>query len=139
MLDVGMSELIVIFIVALLVFGPRRLPELSKALGKGLAEIKKSLNDAKKQVETEFRAIEKQEKGKVGEDFADFKKTLQDVKRQVENGYKGFMATPIDQEFLTATDKRPDQKKEEMEEVEEERKEEETEKKEKNKEEDKKA
>ncbi|MEW6675681.1 MAG: Sec-independent protein translocase protein TatB [Nitrospirota bacterium] len=55
MFDIGMQELIVIFIVILLVFGPKRLPELGRALGKGLAELKRALQDVKEQVETEFK------------------------------------------------------------------------------------
>jgi Tat protein translocase TatB subunit len=55
MFDIGFQELLVIFIVALLVFGPKRLPELGKSLGKGLAELKKAFQDVKDQVETEFK------------------------------------------------------------------------------------
>jgi Tat protein translocase TatB subunit len=58
MFDIGFQELIVIFIVALLVFGPKRLPELGKSLGKGLAELKKAFQDVKDQVETEFKDTE---------------------------------------------------------------------------------
>ena len=38
--SIGMPELILIFVVALLVFGPKKLPELGKSLGRGLAEFK---------------------------------------------------------------------------------------------------
>lgn len=55
MFDIGMQELVVIFIVVFLVFGPKRLPELSRALGKGLAKLKRALQDVKEQVETEFK------------------------------------------------------------------------------------
>ncbi len=58
MFDIGMQELIIIFIVALLVFGPKRLPELGKTLGKGIAELKKAMSGVKEQVETEIRAAE---------------------------------------------------------------------------------
>lgn len=54
MFDIGLQELIVIFLVALLVFGPKRLPELAKSLGKGLGDLKRAFHDVKDQVETEF-------------------------------------------------------------------------------------
>ena len=41
----GFQELIVIFVIALLVFGPKKLPELGKSLGKGIREFKRSLTD----------------------------------------------------------------------------------------------
>ncbi len=57
MFDIGIQELIVVFIVALLVFGPKRLPELGRTLGKFLSEIRKGINDARYQMESEFKEI----------------------------------------------------------------------------------
>ncbi|GAB4412078.1 MAG: hypothetical protein OHK0032_08100 [Thermodesulfovibrionales bacterium] len=54
MFDLGIQELIVIFIVALIVFGPKRLPELGRTLGKGLSELKKAVQGVKEQMDTEF-------------------------------------------------------------------------------------
>ena len=58
MFGIGMPELIVIFIVALLVFGPKKLPDLGKALGRGLAEFKRASDDLKEGLSTDFRLDE---------------------------------------------------------------------------------
>jgi sec-independent protein translocase protein TatA len=52
--SIGMPELILIFVVALLVFGPKKLPELGRSLGKGLAEFKRASDDLKKTIEDEI-------------------------------------------------------------------------------------
>jgi Tat protein translocase TatB subunit len=57
--DIGLPELVVIFVVALLVFGPKRLPELAKALGKGMGELKRAFQDVKEQVDTEIEEANK--------------------------------------------------------------------------------
>ncbi|MFO0753706.1 MAG: twin-arginine translocase TatA/TatE family subunit [Thermodesulfovibrionales bacterium] len=57
MFDLGIQELIVIFIVALLVFGPKRLPELGRTLGKGIAELKRAMQGVKEQMDVEMKEI----------------------------------------------------------------------------------
>ena len=52
--SIGMPELVLIFVVALLVFGPKKLPEIGKSLGKGLAEFKRASDELKKTIETEI-------------------------------------------------------------------------------------
>ncbi len=53
--NIGLPELLVIFVVALIVFGPRRLPELGKQLGKGLSEFKRASNELRNTLEEEIR------------------------------------------------------------------------------------
>ena len=58
--SIGVPELIIIFVVALIVFGPRKLPELGKSLGKGLAEFRKASNELRSTFEEGLRDIEEQ-------------------------------------------------------------------------------
>jgi sec-independent protein translocase protein TatA len=48
--NIGMSELLVIMIVVLLLFGPKRLPELARGLGRSIQEFKKAAEDVKKEL-----------------------------------------------------------------------------------------
>jgi TatA/E family protein of Tat protein translocase len=52
----GMGEMLIVFIIALIIFGPRKLPELGKALGKSISEFKKASNDLRSTIEEEIRA-----------------------------------------------------------------------------------
>ena len=58
--QLGFQELLLIFAVALLVFGPKKLPELGKSLGKGLKEFKRATNDIKSSWEEQVRDVEKE-------------------------------------------------------------------------------
>lgn len=60
MFDLGLQELIVIFLIALLVVGPKKLPELARTLGKWITEIRRGFYQAKTQIETEFDQVEQE-------------------------------------------------------------------------------
>jgi sec-independent protein translocase protein TatA len=55
-----MPELIIILVIALMVFGPRKLPELGRAVGQTMNEFKKGLNNIRDTVEEETRKEEQQ-------------------------------------------------------------------------------
>ena len=59
--SIGMQELIIIFVVALIFFGPRRLPELGKSLGKSIAEFKRASNELRNTLEDEIRVDEQRQ------------------------------------------------------------------------------
>jgi TatA/E family protein of Tat protein translocase len=56
--SVGVPELIIIFVLALIIFGPRKLPELGRSLGKSLAEFKRASNELRNTLDEEIRVEE---------------------------------------------------------------------------------
>jgi len=58
--SIGMPELIIIFVIALIIFGPKKLPELGRSLGKSIAEFKRTSNDLRNTLEEEIRFEEQQ-------------------------------------------------------------------------------
>jgi sec-independent protein translocase protein TatA len=59
MFGLGIPELIVIFVIALLVFGPRKLPDLGKSIGRAMAEFKKAQQEFQESVQAEMKDVEK--------------------------------------------------------------------------------
>lgn len=57
---IGVPELLFILVLALLIFGPRKLPELGRALGRGLAEFRRASNELRDTIEEEVRSIERE-------------------------------------------------------------------------------
>ncbi len=57
MWNLGFPEIVIIFIVALVIFGPRKLPELGRSLGRGLSEFKRASNELKRTWEDEVEAV----------------------------------------------------------------------------------
>lgn len=81
--NIGLQELMIILVIALLVFGPKKLPEVSRTIGKAIREFKKSTDEIKDKFEEQIRA----------EDFKsiqdDLKKDLREVdirKDLIEDG-----------------------------------------------------
>lgn len=59
--SIGMPELIIILVIALIIFGPRKLPELGRSLGKSIGEFKRASNELRSTLEEEIR-VEEQKK-----------------------------------------------------------------------------
>lgn len=58
--SLGIPELIVLFGLALLIFGPRKLPELGRTIGKALTEFRRASNELRYAVEDEMRELDRQ-------------------------------------------------------------------------------
>jgi TatA/E family protein of Tat protein translocase len=58
--SLGLPEIIFIMVIALLIFGPKRLPEIGRTLGKGMAEFRKATNDLKQTITTELTIEDEQ-------------------------------------------------------------------------------
>ncbi len=75
--SLGMQEIIIIFILALIVFGPRKLPEIGKSIGKGLSEFRRASNELRQTWEEEVRLD--REKEAVSEIFKDSSISSKDI------------------------------------------------------------
>jgi sec-independent protein translocase protein TatA len=57
---VGVQEMIVIFVIALVLFGPKKLPELGRTIGKAITEFRRASNDLKATFEREMQTLERE-------------------------------------------------------------------------------
>ena len=58
MFGIGMQEIVLICVIALIVVGPKKLPELARALGKGYGEFRRAFDEMRRTVETDFQTDE---------------------------------------------------------------------------------
>ncbi len=65
--DMSFGDTAFIFVLALLIFGPKKLPEIARQVGKALNEFKRASNEFKAQIESEINQLELQEKQKKAE------------------------------------------------------------------------
>lgn len=59
--SIGMPELVIILVIALIIFGPRKLPELGKSLGKSIHEFKKASTELQNTLEQEIKLEEQKD------------------------------------------------------------------------------
>jgi sec-independent protein translocase protein TatA len=78
--SIGPTELILIFVIALLVFGPKKLPEIGRSVGKALREFKRTSEEIKGRIEEEIEASE----------IKDIRKDIQSGVNDLKSGVKSF-------------------------------------------------
>ena len=103
MFGIGAPELIIIAIIALLIFGPSKLPELGKTIGKGLREFRNASSNLKDQInplsgdDAEHTQLEPNnliEKKESGEKKAAKRKTVKNIKTATAAGKKAVTVKP---------------------------------------------
>jgi TatA/E family protein of Tat protein translocase len=74
MFGIGFQEMLIILVVVLIFFGPKRLPDLAKSLGKGIAEFKKASDEVRKGIEDAVKEESAEEAPKPPEDLSAYGK-----------------------------------------------------------------
>ncbi len=100
MFGIGMPEMILILAIALIVLGPKKLPDLAKSLGRAMREFKKATSDFKESIE-------------VDTDFKDVKKTFDDMDTELRESVD--VTSPLDSESASSDEGKLDESKPESE------------------------
>ena len=59
-MNLGFTEMVFLFLLALIIFGPKKMPEIGRQIGKALNEFKRASNEFKAQIETEIANLERE-------------------------------------------------------------------------------
>ena len=85
---VGVQEMVVIFLVALVLFGPKKLPELGKTIGKAITEFRRAQSELKATFETHMRELEKESES--------IKEVTRSYANDINNHYTGYDSSYYD-------------------------------------------
>jgi TatA/E family protein of Tat protein translocase len=83
--NIGFPELLVILTIALLIFGPRKLPEIGRSIGKAMREFRRTSDEIKEKIEEEIQA----------EEFKDIKEEFDKDIKDIQDGVKTDVADEI--------------------------------------------
>ncbi len=84
--SLGFPEIAIILLVALLVFGPKRLPEIGRTLGKGLGEFRRASNELRRTFNAEISVLEQEQEGAKATLSAPAPQVLPRIERVVPRG-----------------------------------------------------
>ena len=79
--DISTGEIFIILIIGFLIFGPKKIPEIARKVGKGMGEIKRATNDIKKEIHNEINKIETSVKLEEKQE----KKNDKDINNKIDN------------------------------------------------------
>ena len=85
--DISAGELMVILLAAFIVFGPSKIPEIARKIGRGMNEIRRASDEIKREITKETRKFEN-EMNIEGSVFKDMKKTADEIRADFENTAK---------------------------------------------------
>ncbi len=80
MFGLGLPEILVIFVIALIVFGPKKLPDLGRSIGRAMAEFKKASEEFQETVKAEMKEVEKTAQ------LDEVKKIGQEIEQEITQG-----------------------------------------------------
>jgi sec-independent protein translocase protein TatA len=87
--DISAGELFIILLVAFLVFGPSKIPEIARKIGRGMNEIRRASDEIKREISKESRKLEK-EMNVEGSVYKDMKMTAEEIKQDFEDAGQSF-------------------------------------------------
>ena len=91
--DISAGELFVILLVAFIVFGPSKIPEIARKIGKGMNEIRRASDEIKREITKESRKLET-DLNVEGSVYRDLKMTAEEIKQDFEDAGKTFTENP---------------------------------------------
>lgn len=97
-MSLGLPEMIFIFVLALIIFGPKKLPEVGRQIGKAMSEFKRASNEFKSQLENEMQTLE------IHEALKKQQEELKGVLAPVENTIASTASSLHDPTFPTVKD-----------------------------------
>ncbi|MCR4301210.1 MAG: Sec-independent protein translocase protein TatB [Sulfuricaulis sp.] len=98
MFDIGFSELVAVGLIALIVLGPKRLPEVARTAGRWMGQLRRFITDVKQDIDREVRSEDLAELRKLKEELNDTRQMMQNTSGELVKGF-----TEINPEYSSPT------------------------------------
>jgi len=87
MFDIGFSELVVVSLIALIVLGPKRLPEVARTAGRWMGQLRRFISDVKQDIDREIHSKDLAELRKLKEELNDTRQMMQNTSGELVKGF----------------------------------------------------